>query len=960
MEYTTLRLRETRMGRDGEYDRIVGAVFGIPAEEAAAEESLLQSALARGYISPEQLDACRKEAAGAGDARPTLGRILVQQGALSLERYLDLLGESDGQDAKGRIGKYRLLREVARGGMGIVYEAYDTELKRSVAIKVIREDRESLEIVRRLHREAGIMAQLRHPNIVAVHDVGVARDGSGRPVHFIAMDFIGGETFASAFPSASREERLRMLEEVARAVAYAHSKGILHRDLKPENVLIDSERKVLLTDFGLARGDSFRSRLTQSCQMMGTPQYMAPEQVEGRTREIDGRTDVYALGVMMYQCLTDRLPFSSETPVGLFEQINRGTPISPSRIRSTVPREFEIVCLKAMERERSRRYPTALAFAQDLERLRTGEPIQARPPSVLFKMSRFVRRRRNLFVAGATTAALAFAGWWGWSLSEQGREVSRLKDEARDALKKRDWTKAIFLCEDGYKRTGDSWFADREQSARREQEEERRLQREVIRPIHLRLEHALDQFDIPEANIAAVRTSVQRDLDELLRNTSGTDNPELWKLIGLARYVLGDNETAIAAFERARGSDPTDGETGEYLGMAYVRHAMLERIDPDEGDNPGRAARSSEWCEKAVRAIPRDGENWRGVTELRRATVRAYHEFAKGSMEELARICREGDVRFSDTVKRAEFSFLLGWCWRISDPLPHLNDAIRLSPHHALAYLCRGEYWKSQGKYEEAIQDLDRCLSIQPNLYCAIVLRGIAWDCKGDRKKAIADYSTALEIRPRSAQVFTNRGAAWAAEGEVEKALEDYRMAIEIRPNHSKAHYNLGNSLLAADDLHGAIASYSKAIRWNPDFFEAYGNRADAFRTLAKIDPARAQDHFRSALDDYGSALELYSKAKNSVASHGVTPMSPESNWLSNERMHQERYLSQYGTRVYLLYARRGIVLFELARLQPARKKELLLEAEADFKQAQTCNPSDRNDRASIEDCLRQIHELLR
>lgn len=331
---------------------MVEALFGIGAEDDVADETLVRAALARGYVTPEQLEECRAEAARLGGTRdrPTLGRILVQRRALSLDRYIDLLekSRSDATIPGARIGRYKLVREIAHGGMGVVFEAYDAELKRPVAVKVIREDRASAEIVQRLHREACIVAQLRHPNIVAVHDVGIARDPSGCPVHFIAMDYIDGGTLSGilANPAVSREDRIRMLEDVARAVAYTHSKGVFHRDLKPDNVLVDSDRRVVLTDFGLAHGEGFRSRLTQSRTLMGTPQYMAPEQVDGRTQEIDGRTDIYALGVMMYQLLTNQLPYPEQTPARLFDQINQGNPAPPSRIRASVPREFEVVCLE--------------------------------------------------------------------------------------------------------------------------------------------------------------------------------------------------------------------------------------------------------------------------------------------------------------------------------------------------------------------------------------------------------------------------------------------------------------------------------------------------------------------------------------------------------------------------------------------------------------------------------------
>ncbi len=339
-----------------------------------------------------------------------------------------------------RIGKYVVRREVGRGAMGVVLEAEDTDLRRRVALKILREGDAPPELVARLHREAAIAAGLQHPHIVPVHEVGLARDSAGRPTHFIAMDFVQGTTLdAELARGRDRGELLAMLATVARAAHHAHGRGVIHRDLKPGNVLIAADGRPLLTDFGLAHGDSFGTRLTRTNAVLGTPQYMAPEQVEGRTAEIDARTDVYALGVILYEILARRRPFKGSTVAHVYHQILHVDPAPPGRVQAGVSRDLEIVCLKAMDRDPRRRYASAAAFADDLDRARVGDPISARPPSLRYRVGRTVRRHRVAFlgIAGVLVLAVAGAAAGGHLLRESERRADEERRATLDSLRRR-------------------------------------------------------------------------------------------------------------------------------------------------------------------------------------------------------------------------------------------------------------------------------------------------------------------------------------------------------------------------------------------------------------------------------------------------------------------------------------------------------------------------------------------
>ncbi len=289
-----------------------------------------------------------------------------------------------------KFGRYELLAEVARGGMGVVYRARQEGLNRIVALKMILPGRFcSAEDVERFRREAEATARLRHPNIVAVHEVGEV-DGQ----HYYSMDFIEGMSLArrvAAGPLPAREAARHLLT-LARAVQYAHQHGILHRDLKPSNILMDVEGEPHITDFGLAKEIGGDPNHTRSGAILGTPGYMSPEQAAGRTREVGPACDVYGLGAILYELLTGRPPFRSESPMDTLLHVLEKDPAPPRLLNPKVERDLETICLKCLEKDPSQRYPSAEALAEDLHRYLEGAPISARSFNLLDRLARTLER----------------------------------------------------------------------------------------------------------------------------------------------------------------------------------------------------------------------------------------------------------------------------------------------------------------------------------------------------------------------------------------------------------------------------------------------------------------------------------------------------------------------------------------------------------------------------------------
>ena len=293
-------------------------------------------------------------------------------------------------------GKYELLGEVGRGGMGIVYKARQRDLNRIVALKMIlASEWASAEEVRRFQAEARATARLRHRNIVAIHEIG---EESGR--HFFAMDFVEGESLSAIVGRGplAPEQAARWMVSIAQAVHHLHEQGIVHRDLKPSNVVIDAAGEPIVMDFGLAKVFDSEHAATRSGAILGTPSYMSPEQAAGRNSLISARSDVYSLGAMLYEMLSGRPPFREATPLDTLVQVIEGEPTLLRQLRSTIPRELELICFRCLEKNPARRYASAAELAADLTRFLKGESIEAHRGGWSHAIQRGVRRQPSLAV----------------------------------------------------------------------------------------------------------------------------------------------------------------------------------------------------------------------------------------------------------------------------------------------------------------------------------------------------------------------------------------------------------------------------------------------------------------------------------------------------------------------------------------------------------------------------------
>ena len=368
-----------------------------------------------------------------------------------------------------RIGHYRIIEQIGRGGQATVYLAEDEKLSRRVALKVLPAlgPRSELSLLR-LRREAEICSRLDHPGICTVFEAGVDEG-----MAFIAMEYVRGETLARMV-SIERDERsegdsfhvetdaprgdaeelvkgarqasaasppdldgvnrfVAILERAARALHAAHEAGVIHRDIKPGNVIVGEDDRPVMLDFGLARDlDDGSFTLTQSGEFFGTPLYMSPEQISAHRISLDRRTDIFSLAVTLYECVTAARPFDAPTREGVYQAIMVKDPPSPRKLNPAISRDLGVVLQKALEKDRDRRYATAEEFAHDLERARTMRPVMARPSGPLLRVARWAQRNRQAAgILGVLIFVVMVAGaisWW------QGSQIKQLKETQKQKI----------------------------------------------------------------------------------------------------------------------------------------------------------------------------------------------------------------------------------------------------------------------------------------------------------------------------------------------------------------------------------------------------------------------------------------------------------------------------------------------------------------------------------------------
>jgi eukaryotic-like serine/threonine-protein kinase len=750
----------------------------------------------------------------------------------------------EGQTVPPTLADYEVLGELGRGGMGVVYKARQKSLKRLVALKMLHVGGGARpEELERFRAEAETVAHLEHPNIVRIHEVG--RQGG---VPFLCLEFVEGGSLQrrlAGSPVAARPAA-QLVETLARAVHFAHERGVVHRDLKPANVLLvgapdaSPEQWVpKVTDFGLAKRIDVEAGQTPTGAVLGTPSYMAPEQARGWSSVVGPTADVCALGAILYELLTGRPPFRAATPMDTVLQVVQEEPVPPARLQPTCPRDLETVCLKCLEKDAHKRYATAQDLAADLRRWLKNEPIRARPAGVWERSVKWARRHPAIAALVAVSSLALLAGVAGivghhHHLQRRVEEAIQGEQEARadndDAIRQREEQRLRGECEplldqaESALARRDSWEAEHLAL---------RVQDKAVGEAALEDLKARAASTVSEAHrLRVVLKNYQqlfRGLDEALfqlnhRLFTGIDDPAHLAATRQAAHealtlfqVASEAELGPVLDDRYSGGEKrqillgcyhvllilADAEAGQWSALAAGKQGA-----PGDRETVGRALRILERANKLVPSAQVYHLRKARYLDLLAETAAARKERALadkahpiGPLDEFL----VGSDRWLEAQQQRDAK-------KQRDALQHFERALQDEPKlfWARLFLAVGRLQLRQPG--QARVHLTVCIDQRPEFVWSYLIRGLLHAEQLEFKSAEADFAKARELIQRSADrsaeyvLHVNRGALRARQGAYGAAVEDFTKAIALRPEQFQAYLNLGV-------IHGEQGRREEAVR---------------------------------------------------------------------------------------------------------------------------------------------------
>jgi serine/threonine-protein kinase len=781
---------------------------------------------------------------------------------------------------------YEILSELGRGAFGVVYKARQGPLRRVVALKMLKAGAGAFPEERvRLQTEAQALARLQHPHIVQVYEVG---EHDGRL--YLALEYAAHGSLAERLggvplppPAAAR-----LAEALARAVQAAHAAGIVHRDLKPGNILLAGAGEPSagpadgapgaadplagcvpkVADFGLAKllvgGDG---TLTRTGAVLGTPCYMAPEQAGGGVKAVGPAADVYALGAILYECLTGRPPFQGATVYDTLEQVRQREPVAPRALQPKVPRDLETVCLKCLHKEPQRRYAGAQDLADDLRRFLDGRPVRARPVGPAERLARWVRRRParagvlalSLLLVGAGTGGLLTYQQWQ---IEQARRGAEQRQAVEAALAKADglreqarWREAQAVLDQARQLLGGAGPGDLRQ-------------RLGAAEAQLALVSRLDTIRQHRA------TWVEGHfLDD--PTTTARECAAAFREAGLGE--VGDDEETVAARVRASGVpgplvaalDDWAFVAAEPASRAWLL-GVARRADPDPWRD--RFRDPAVWGDRqALRALADEALRDGGakLDELSPQVLAAlglllYHKGA-----DAVPLLRAAQHRYpSDFWLNLALGAVLSNATHYEEAVGYCRVAVALRPGVAAAHCNLGVALHAKKDLDGAVAAYQKAVGIDPKLAPAHTGLGLALHAKKDLDGAIAAYQKAIGIDPKLTPAHINLGNALRDKGDLDGAIAEYQEATALDPRLAPTHYNLGLALYAKKDLDGAIAAYQKAVGIDPKLAPAHYNLGNALYEKKDLEGAVAA--YRMAIDSDRSSPAASRNERTAVAAYRV------------------------------------------------------------------------------------------
>jgi tetratricopeptide (TPR) repeat protein len=782
------------------------------------------------------------------------------------------------------IGPYKLLEQIGEGGFGVVFMAEQQQpIRRKVALKILKPGMDTRQVVVRFEAERQALALMDHPNIAKVLDGGAT--AGGRP--YFVMDLVKGITITefcdqNQIPIA---QRLELFLSVCQAVQHAHQKGIIHRDIKPSNVLVmsnDGMPLVKVIDFGVAKalGQELTDKtlFTGFAQMIGTPLYMSPEQAGQSSLDVDTRSDIYSLGVLLYELLTGTTPFDKERlRTAGYDEIRRiireeeppkpstristlgqaSTAIStqrksdPKKLSQLCRGELDWIVMKALEKDRNRRYESASTFAADVQRYLHDEPVQACPPSTWYRLRKFVRRNKSRLAVATCLAGVILvcllAGTALWyqryqRLKVVSDSVHKSVSDARGLLASNQLTRVHQALAEAKGQLG----KDRDALSSLANEVEA-LDSEVARleKFYALIDQAFDA-EVPHAAAEVLRSesSSNRQRAAEVRDEYGrvSSRAAPFFLEALSVYGVMEQEdwnsalaSGLLAPEQMQRIRQTTHEALLWLAdNLVVRQADYQTGRKLSAESAGRLAMI--YVQKAEATRPATPALFR----IRSACSRLLND------ENGARADEER-VRQSSAVMALDH-YLLGlrafYAKDKQGAFLQFEAALELEPTHYWSLMWLGVSLLDLGQEQEwieAVRVFTGGIMKRPDQFTGYDLRGRAYQKLRRNVQALADFSKAIDLNPNSASTLTSRGNVFFALNRLDEALADHERAIRLQPDYAEAHVNLGHVLVRKDRLDKAISEYEQAIGLKPDLFQAHASLGEALWLKRQGDQAIAE-----------------------------------------------------------------------------------------------------------------------